>query len=446
VIADFVLPLADERATLATVGGKGASLARLARAGLPVPDGIHLTTAAYRRFVAENGLQPRILAALQPANAAAPASLERASQAIAALFAEARMPPEVAGAIAQAYGELPGRDPAVAVRSSATAEDLPEASFAGQQETYLNVSGAEAVLAAAQKCWASLWTARAIGYRARRGITPEDVALAIVVQTLVPAEAAGILFTANPVNGRRDEVVINAAWGLGEAVVGGQVTPDVVRVDKASGGVRERQTADKLVLTVRTAGGTAEQPVPEALRRAPALSDAAAGELASHGARIEQLYGMPMDVEWALADGQISILQARPITALPKPELPAPTDWKLPRGAYAAMRNNIVELMGEPLSPLFATLGLSAVNASMHRTMRESFAMQGVLPRESSSRSTSTLTSTGRSACAAWCASSLGQSVSRGRCLPARWSGGPKLGGPSTARWWRAGRRRTGAR
>jgi pyruvate,water dikinase len=285
----FVLPLDDPSATLASVGGKGASLARLAAAGLPVPAGFHITTVAYQRFVAENDLQPRLLAALAALDPTRPEGLEHASQAIGALFAAGRMPPEVAGAIAQAYGALPGHIPAVAVRSSATAEDLPEASFAGQQETYLNVSGPAAVLAAVQRCWASLWTARAIGYRARQGIPPEAVALAVVVQALVPAEAAGILFTANPVTGQRDEVVINAAWGLGEAVVGGQVTPDVVRVAKATGAVLARQTADKQVMTVRTPTGTAEQPVPEALRRAPVLSDAAAAERAGAGARIEQL-------------------------------------------------------------------------------------------------------------------------------------------------------------
>ncbi|MGD8968851.1 MAG: PEP/pyruvate-binding domain-containing protein, partial [Anaerolineae bacterium] len=212
--SEYVLELADPGATLETVGGKGASLARLVAAGLPVPDGFHVTTAAYRQFVADNDLQPRILAALERVDSAQPATLEAASTDILALFAAAQTPPDVTSAIALAYAALAGRDPVVAVRSSATAEDLPDASFAGQQETFLNVEGHAEVLAAVKRCWASLWTARAIGYRARQGIVPEGLSLAVVVQTLVPAEAAGIMFTANPLTGRRDQAMISASWGL----------------------------------------------------------------------------------------------------------------------------------------------------------------------------------------------------------------------------------------
>src|SRR6266496_5085127 len=210
----FILPLADVSARLSQVGGKGASLARMAAAGLPVPPGFHVTTAAYRRFVTENGLQEQILAAVASVAADHPATLEEASRQIGSLFAKSVMPDDIAGAIRQAYAELGGDDLPVAVRSSATAEDLPEMSFAGQQETYLNMHGEAMVLAAVKRCWASLWTARAIGYRARHNIAPQDVSLAVVVQELVPADAAGILFTANPLTGARDEVMINAAWGL----------------------------------------------------------------------------------------------------------------------------------------------------------------------------------------------------------------------------------------
>ena len=255
----YVLPLNDPQATLETVGGKGASLARLANAGLPVPSGFHVTTDAYRAFVAANDLQPRILAALAGINATDPSALEAASARIHQFFAAASISADIAAAVRAAYTELSNGQPAsdnrqasVAVRSSATAEDLPEASFAGQQETFLNVSGADEVLTATVKCWASLWTARAIGYRGRQGIAPESVALAVVVQLLVPAEAAGILFTANPITGDRDQVVISAAWGLGEAIVGGLVTPDSLTVDKATGRVLERQIADKQAMTVRT--------------------------------------------------------------------------------------------------------------------------------------------------------------------------------------------------
>ncbi|MBP7694676.1 MAG: hypothetical protein KA764_22325, partial [Anaerolineales bacterium] len=381
--ADYVLPLNDPQATLAVVGGKGASLARLAQAGLPVPGGFHITTAAYDACVAANALARGIGAALASADAAQPATLEAASQLIQAAFAQAVMPAGIADAITGAYASL--APDAVAVRSSATAEDLPDLSFAGQQETFLNVLDLPDLLDKVKRCWASLWTARAIGYRLQHGIDHSSVSLAVVVQRLVAAEAAGVLFTAHPVTGARDQAMLTATWGLGEAIVGGLVTPDTLTLEKLSGRVLTRATADKQVMTVRLASGTAEQPVPAALRRAPVLSDAQAAQLTDLGCQIEALYGMPMDIEWALADGHFTLLQARPITALPAaepPAMPPPTEWRLPRGAYAAVRNNIVELMADPLSPLFATLGLSAINASLHHIMNESFAMRGIMPDE----------------------------------------------------------------
>src|SRR5579872_6707052 len=155
------------------------------------------------------------------------------------------MPDEIAAAIVRGYAELGGGDLSVAVRSSATAEDLPEMSFAGQQETYLNMRGEAMVLDAVKRCWASLWTARAIGYRTLHGIAPQDVSLAVVVQELVPADAAGILFTANPLTGARDQIMINAAWGLGEAIVAGQVTPDTIVIDKVSSKAVEQEINEK---------------------------------------------------------------------------------------------------------------------------------------------------------------------------------------------------------
>ena len=206
---------------------------------------------------------------------------------------------------------------AVAVRSSATAEDLPGASFAGQQQTFLNVRGQGAVLEAVKRCWASLWTARAMAYRRRQGTDPVSVSLVVVVQQMVHSDAAGVMFTANPANGRRDEAVINAAWGLGESVVSGSVTPDFIIVEKEGERVKSRDTADKEVRTVYTADGTGEQTVPEAWQRQAVLDDQAAAELVRYGTRIENLYGSPQDVEWALADRRLFILQARPVTNLP---------------------------------------------------------------------------------------------------------------------------------
>ncbi|MEV0230580.1 PEP/pyruvate-binding domain-containing protein, partial [Nonomuraea sp. NPDC050786] len=255
----MVLPLDDAAADLATVGGKGASLARLARAGLPVPGGFHITTGAYRAFVSAFGEE-----------------IAHAEEA-RGLFAGHDMPAEIAAEIRRAYEAL-GDDVAVAVRSSATAEDLPDMSFAGQQDTFLNVRG-EALLDAVKRCWASLWNPRAIAYREQNGVPHDGVALAVVVQELVEAESAGVMFTADPVTGNRDEIVVNASWGLGEAVVGGQVTPDTVVV--SGGAVVRSQVGDKTVMTVRTPDGTREEPVPEELRGRPVLEGARAVELAA---------------------------------------------------------------------------------------------------------------------------------------------------------------------
>ncbi len=358
----YILSLADPKASLESVGGKGSSLSRLINAGLPVPDGFHITTEAYRQFVSYNNLESTIRKALDSADTTNPTSLETTSQRIIDSIIKAEIPPEIASAIVQAYAEIPGKNPAVAVRSSATAEDLPEASFAGQQDSFLNISGAENLLTATKRCWASLWTARAISYRIQQGIYTEGVALAVVVQLLVPAEVAGILFTANSLTGNREQAVINAAWGLGEAVVGGKVTPDTIVVDKQTGRILDYEVADKQVMTVRVNGATEEQPVPASLRQVPALSEEDSRKLTDLGAKIEKLYEMPMDIEWTLTDGELAIVQARPITALPEKYVAPPTEWPMPDPKGQFMRQSIVDLMPDPLSPLFATLGLSAIN------------------------------------------------------------------------------------
>lgn len=366
----LVLALDDPAATLEQVGGKGASLAQLAAVGLPVPPGFHITTAAYRSFVTENGLQEQILETVSVATADQPTSLEEASRKIGRMFAQGSMPAEIVTAVRQAYVALGGDDLAVAVRSSATAEDLPDRSFAGQQETYLNMRGEAMVLDAVKRCWASLWTARAIGYRARSGIAHEEVSLAVVVQELVLADAAGILFTANPLTGERDQVMINAAWGLGEAIVGGQVTPDTVMVDKASGTIIAQQISEKEVMTVCSPEGTSEEPVPVDKRTIPVLTAVQAAQLARIGVRIEELYGQPMDIEWTLSHHRVFIVQARPITALSKTagfQVTRPPEWKLPRPKGKYIRASVIELLPDPLSPLFATLGLPAWNRAMHR-------------------------------------------------------------------------------
>jgi rifampicin phosphotransferase len=346
----LVMALDDPAATLATVGGKGASLARLARAGFPVPPGFCLTTRGYLDFVAHGHLGEPVRTAMSMVDASGPATFETASRRIGELFAGRPMPAATATAIGQAYARL-GDDVAVAVRSSATAEDLPGLSFAGQQDTYLNVRGAAAVLDAVKRCWASLWTPRAIGYRAQHGIAADGVSLAVVVQQFVPADAAGVLFTVNPVTGRRDQLVINASWGLGEAVVGGQVSPDIVVVDRDGGGIADYRVGGKEVMTVPADTGTREQATPAGLRGAAVLSAGDAGELARAGLAIEELYGQPMDVEWARADHALFVVQARPITGLPVAASPGERWNDSLDGDYLWSSGNLGEALPDVMTP-----------------------------------------------------------------------------------------------
>lgn len=358
---DTIFSFSDPRASLDTVGGKGASLSRLYNAGLPVPDGFHLTTSAYRAFVANHDLQPFIVEALRGADLSRPSTLEQASQAIHDRFLQAQLPEEIERAIIQAYHTLPGEEPAVAVRSSATAEDLPEASFAGQQETYLNVRGEAALQAAVKKCWASLWTARAIAYRMRNAIDQNSVALAVVVQQMVNAEAAGILFTANPLNGRRDEMVINAAWGLGEAIVGGLVSPDTIVVDKQTCKIKTMEVAEKAVRTVLADTGTREEALNGARRGSAVLNETQVTELARLARRIEALYGKPQDIEWCYAGGRFSIVQSRPVTTLAE----APIEWAPPDPKGTYMRSGMADIMPGPLSPLFISWAIPTLRQQM---------------------------------------------------------------------------------
>ncbi|WP_457948734.1 PEP/pyruvate-binding domain-containing protein [Pseudarthrobacter sp. alpha12b] len=359
------------RSDIPEAGGKAVGLGGLIQAGLPVPPGVVLTTTAYADFVTDNNLGAAIqdLAVLSPE--ASPEEYEHASALIRTLFSKGSMPAGIEAELEAAYQRLGGGDTPVSVRSSATAEDLASASFAGQQESYLNIRGMDALTKAVINCWASLWTARAMAYRAREGVRPDQVRLAVVIQHMVEADAAGVMFTANPANGRRDQTVISAAWGLGEAVVSGQVTTDDLTVDTETGTVLARQTADKEVMTIPTENGTAEEKVADARRRAPVLDDAAAAELAAHGQRIADHFGAPQDIEWARAGGKFFLLQSRPITALPEPAADTPTDWPVPYPKGLYFRASIVEQMPEPLSPLFADLVDGSVSRSLSALMNQ---------------------------------------------------------------------------
>ncbi|WP_248960608.1 PEP/pyruvate-binding domain-containing protein [Sphaerisporangium perillae] len=298
---------------LPLVGGKAANLGVLTQAGLPVPEGFCLTTEAYRRVAESAGLTDVLdaLAHTAPGDTAALAELAGRARA---LVLAAPVPEDIARAV-QERAEGP-----VAVRSSATAEDLPDASFAGQQDTYLNVVGADPVLDAVHRCWASLWTDRAVAYRAANGIDHGAVHLAVVIQRMVQAEVAGVMFTANPVTGRRHEVVIDASPGLGEAVVSGAVNPDHFVVSPSKK-ITKRILGDKLTVVRSIPGGGTEQVRQEAQEGA-CLTDRQVIALAKLGARVEAHYGSPQDTEWAIdSSGTLWLTQARPITTLyPLPE------------------------------------------------------------------------------------------------------------------------------
>ena len=312
-----------DHTNLDIAGGKGANLGELTRAGFEIPPGFVITTAAYDLLLMKNDLLERIGNMLASLDSDDPASISQVSQRIRQVIQDAAIPEQLSMEIIDAYRRL-GNE-AVAVRSSATAEDLPGAAFAGQQETLLNISGERELLEAVQACWASLWSERAIAYRAHQKVDQATVKLAVVVQKMVPADAAGVMFTANPVSGARDELVIDANPGLGEAVVGGMVTPDHLVVNKRSQRVTEQSIGRReVVIRLKTGGGT-ERITPSGEEIAgPALPPPAIRRLTQLGIKIEHHYGRPQDIEWAwvsngVKTGKILILQARPMTALPEP-------------------------------------------------------------------------------------------------------------------------------
>ena len=326
------------------VGGKGANLGELTQAQIPVPPGFVVTTRAYRAFLVTTGLEGRIEAMLEGLDVEDDEALQRVSGKVREAVERAEMPAQLRAEIERSYLEL-GQG-AVAVRSSATAEDLAEASFAGQQSTYLNVEGAADVVDAVQRCWASLFEARAVFYREHAGWGHVDVDLAVPVQRMVQSETSGVMFTIDPITNDHERVVIEAAFGLGEAVVAGLVSPDHFEVDKSSEAILDRQICRQDRMLMRNPNGTGgEANIWRALSDAegdrPKLTDAQVVELTTIGKRIERHYGGPQDIEWGWADGRFYLLQTRPITTLARPagdldSAPTPTAEPLLSGSPAS--------------------------------------------------------------------------------------------------------------
>lgn len=403
----FVVPLASlDRSSLAVAGGKAANLGELARAGFHVPPGFGLTTEAYVLASAGADLEPLLVRLAATSADDFTRLCELAAAARAALLA-VPVPEPVAAAVEQSYRSLGGQlTVPVAVRSSATAEDLPEASFAGQQDTFLNIVGDEALLNAVRRCWASLWTDRAVAYRARNGIDQRGVLLAVVVQRMVEASVAGVLFTANPLTGRRRQAVIEASLGLGEAIVSGAVTPDQFVVEPSSGEIVERRLGDKVVqVLAKPEGGTERVELPRGSSD-PCLSDEQLRELASLGARVETHFGEPQDIEWAIGPlaearesassenapggplaprpGQIWLTQSRPITTLfPLPASAPQSDADL--RVYFSV--NVAQGVFRPFTPMgmqiFRLMG-SSISTLLGHPPRDPLAGPGIMVQAAS--------------------------------------------------------------
>jgi pyruvate, water dikinase len=330
VAAQLTRPLAELRqADAAQFGGKSSTLGELIAAEIPVPPGFALSTEAFHAFVEEAGLEGTIASAMRRASAGDVDSVNAASHAISEAMRFAPVPDAVRDEVTRLYAQLADAagDPEapVAVRSSALGEDSQDATFAGQQETYLWVRGAEHVCDAVRDCWVSLYSAPAISYRARLGDAAEEPAMGVTVQLMVDAEVSGVMFTCNPVSGDPSMVAVNASWGLGLAVVGGEVTPDDYLVSKVTRELVRENVSSKEVEYVPDAGGrgAVRVAVPEERRERRCLDADALAALVDVGRRVERYFGSRQDIEWAIGrDGALFIVQSRPVTGIAKPESP----------------------------------------------------------------------------------------------------------------------------
>jgi pyruvate, water dikinase len=301
------------------VGGKGGSLGELTRAGIAVPPGFVLKTAAFERFVEALEIESPVRERVESLEADDLAAMAALSAELRARFEAASLPPDVADEIAKAHGALSqdAKQTAVAVRSSATTEDAGDASFAGLQDTYLWVMSVQQTQQRVRHCWGSLYSVESMSYRRKRGFKEKDVAMAVVVQTMADARTAGVMFTRSPLTGDRSVMTIEGSWGLGSAVVGGEVTPDRWVVGKITGEISVREISTKLIRhSAAAAGGIVSESVPQELQGVPCLSDDEIQRLRAIGRKAERHYGCPQDIEWAVVRGseEILLLQSRPET------------------------------------------------------------------------------------------------------------------------------------
>ena len=308
-----------DKGSLREAGGKGANLGEMSRHGFPVPPGFVATSGAYYKHLDYNELREKMEAILSPLDVNDTVSLDRAAKELQELILGGEMPPEVEKAIRKNYKKLcdmRGETVYVAVRSSATAEDLPTASFAGQQSTFLNVHGEDEVVKAVKECWASLFTPRAIFYRVQNKFDHMKVALAAVVQEMVQSEKAGVMFTVDPISEDADVIMIEAAYGLGEVVVSGSVTPDTYRVNKKAMKILTKDIAKQEWMLVKHGEKNVKAEIKEDAQERQKLPDEQIIELARIGRKIEEHYRFPQDIEWAVQKGELYIVQSRPITTL----------------------------------------------------------------------------------------------------------------------------------
>ncbi len=308
------------KSDIGIAGGKGANLGELTQAGIPVPPGFVVTAQAYEYFMDEAGINDKVMSILDEIDINDTKALQAAAEEIKRIIVESPIPDDLILFIREYYNELCQRvgedDTDVAIRSSATAEDLPEASFAGQQDTFLHVSGDDEVIEYIRKCWASLFEARAIFYREENNFEHSKVYIAVVVQKMANADKAGVMFTVNPSTGE-EIALIEGSWGLGESVVSGDVTPDNYQVDKKDNEIINVTISDKKVMYTNDENGTSVKvEVPEDKRKERVLSDDELIELTEMGKRVQAHYGEPMDTEWAFEKDMLFLLQARPITTL----------------------------------------------------------------------------------------------------------------------------------